>query len=71
MNMDSEVSYGHVKGYNNNFSLKDSTHNTTSQITYKLICHCTTGTIYVNRYGNDSSNSTAGTSSVMLIEVAA
>ena len=30
MNMDSDVSYGYVKGYNNSFSLKDSTHNTTS-----------------------------------------
>jgi len=72
MNMDTDVSYGHVKGYNNSFSLKDSTHNTTSQITYKLVCHCTAGgTIYVNRYLNDSTNSTAGTSSVMLMEVAA
>ena len=71
MNMDSDVSYGYVKGYNNSFSLKDSTHNTTSQITYKLVCHCSAGTIYVNRYHNDSTNSTAGTSSVMLMEVAA
>ena len=71
MNMDTEVSYGYVKGSNNCFSLKDTTHNTTSQITYKLVCHCTSGTIYVNRYSQDSTNSTAGTSSVMLIEVAA
>ena len=71
MNMDTEVSYGYVKGSNNCFSLKDTTHNTTSQITYKLVCHCTSGTIYVNRYSQDSTNSTAGTSSVMLMEVAA
>ena len=71
MNMDTEVSYGYVKGSNNCFSLKDTTHNTTSQITYKLVCHCTSGTIYVNRYYQDSTNSTAGTSSVMLMEVAA
>ena len=71
MNMDSEVSYGYVKGYNNSFSLKDSTHNTTSQITYKLVGHCTNGTFYINRYHHDSTNSTAGTSSVMLMEVAA
>tara|TARA_B100001564_G_C20245946_1_gene492642 strand:+ start:18 stop:587 length:570 start_codon:yes stop_codon:yes gene_type:complete len=71
MNMDSEVSYGYVKGYNNSFSLKDSTHNTTSQITYKLVGHCEAGTFYVNRYHNDSTNSTAGTSSVMLMEIAA
>ena len=49
MNMDTEVSYGYVKGSNNCFSLKDTTHNTTSQITYKLVCHCSSGTIYVNR----------------------
>ena len=71
MNMDTEVSYGYVKGSNNCFSLKDTTHNTTSQITYKLVCHCSSGTIYVNRYSQDSTNSTAGTSSVMLMEVAA
>ena len=28
MSMDTEVSYGYVKGYSNSFSLKDSTHNT-------------------------------------------
>ena len=71
MNMDSDVSYGYVKGYNNSFSLKDSTHNTTSQITYKLVGHCSSGTFYINRYHQDSTNSTTGTSSVMLMEVAA
>lgn len=71
MNMDTEVSYGQYKGFNNSFSLSDTSHNTTSQITYKLVCHCTAGTIYVNRYSHDSTNSTAGTSSVMLMEVAA
>jgi hypothetical protein len=69
MNMDSDVSYGYVKGYNNSFSLKDTTHNTTSQITYKLVGHCSAGTFYINRYNHDSTNSTAGTSSVMLMEV--
>ena len=71
MSMDTEVSYGYVKGYSNSFSLKDSTHNTTSQITYKLVCIVSAGTVYVNRYHNDSTNSTAGTSSVTLMEVAA
>ena len=71
MNMDSDVSYGYVKGYNNSFSLKDSTHNTTSQITYKLVGKVSGGTFYINRYHHDSSNSTTGTSSIMLMEVAA
>ena len=71
ISMDTEVSYGYVKGYSNSFSLKDSTHNTTSQITYKLVCVVSAGTIYINRYHNDSTNSTAGTSSVTLMEVAA
>ena len=69
MNMDSDVSYGYVKGYNNSFSLKDTSHNTTSQITYKLVCRVKAGTVYVNRYHHDSANSTTGTSSVMLMEV--
>ena len=71
INLDSDVSYGYVKGYNNSFSLQDTSHNTTSQITYKLVCRVKAGTVYVNRYHNDSTNSTAGTSSVMLMEVAA
>ena len=71
ISMDTEVSYGYVKGYSNSFSLKDSSHNTTSQITYKLVCIVSAGTIYINRYHNDSGNSTAGTSSVTLMEVAA
>jgi len=70
--IDTEVSYGAYKGYSHSFSLQDTSHNTTSQITYKLVWKVTSGTAYINRNNIDAANtSTAGTSSVMLIEEAA
>ena len=69
--IDTEVAYGQYKGYGYSFSLQDTSHNTTSQITYKLVLKLTNGWCYFNRnYIDDASYSTAGTSSVMLMEVA-
>lgn len=70
MNVDTEVSYGQYKGFNNSFSLSDTSHNTTSQITYKLVAFTRAGTLYLNRNHHPSTNGTSGTSSVMLMEVA-
>ncbi len=70
--IDTEVSYGQYKGYSYSFSLQDTSHNTTSQITYKLVWKAGNGTGYINRKHIDqASYSSAGTSSVMLMEVAA
>ena len=71
ISMDTEVSYGQYKGYNNSFTIKDTTHNTTSEITYKLVCLVSAGTLYINRYSHDGTNSNSGTSSVTLMEVSA
>ena len=69
--LDTEVEFGQFKGYNNSFTIKDTTHNTTSEITYKLVCLVTSGTLYINRYSYDGTSSNSSTSSVTLMEVAA